>query len=204
MYHREKHIKACLHDATSRMKIVAWNIILQCKRSRIWFFITGNRQVICYKKLHATRFMLLVASCKQAFREIAYLLSVNSYQSNVGLPISKQNELRQTQSDTHKVGLSIITTKSWYLQFHALLKNFSLIWRRHHCRWRATKFRPMLGAQGLWEGRDLYCATPAVTRGLGFPVSSEGPPHLVASYDTHWDAWIYSNPNPHAGWYLYV
>jgi hypothetical protein len=26
----------------------------------------------------------------------------------------------------------------------------------------------MLGAQGLWTGRDLYRATPVVTRGLGF------------------------------------
>jgi hypothetical protein len=26
----------------------------------------------------------------------------------------------------------------------------------------------MLGAQGLWAGRDLYCTTPAVTRDLGF------------------------------------
>jgi hypothetical protein len=35
-------------------------------------------------------------------------------------------------------------------------------------RRRAAKFRPMLGTQGLWAGRDLYRATPAVTRGLGF------------------------------------
>ena len=55
-----------------------------------------------------------------------------------------------------------------YLQFYVPLKNFSLIWRRHHCRWRAAKFRPMLGAQGLWAGRDLYRVTPTVTRGLGF------------------------------------
>jgi hypothetical protein len=34
--------------------------------------------------------------------------------------------------------------------------------------WRAAKFKPMLGAQGLWAGRDLYRATPAVTQGLGF------------------------------------
>jgi hypothetical protein len=27
---------------------------------------------------------------------------------------------------------------------------------------------PMLGAQGLWAERDLYGATPTVTRGLGF------------------------------------
>jgi hypothetical protein len=39
----------------------------------------------------------------------------------------------------------------------------------HHCRWRAAKFRPMLSAQGLWAGRDLCHATPAVTRNLGFP-----------------------------------
>jgi hypothetical protein len=55
-----------------------------------------------------------------------------------------------------------------YLLFYVPLKNFSLIWRRHHCRWRAAKFRPMLGAQGLWAGRDLYRATPAVTRDHGF------------------------------------
>jgi hypothetical protein len=74
-----------------------------------------------------------------------------------------------------------------YLQFYVPFKNFSLIWRRHHCQWRAAKFRPMLGAQGLWAGRDLYRATPAVTRDSVFPVSSEGPPHLVASYDTRGD-----------------
>ena len=55
-----------------------------------------------------------------------------------------------------------------YLRFYVPLKNISLIWRRHHCRWRAAKFRPMLGAQGFWAGRDLYRATPAVTRDLGF------------------------------------
>jgi hypothetical protein len=50
-----------------------------------------------------------------------------------------------------------------YLRFYVSLKNISLIWRHHHCRWRAARFRPMLGAQGLWAGRDLYRATPTVT-----------------------------------------
>jgi hypothetical protein len=54
------------------------------------------------------------------------------------------------------------------LLFYVPLKNFSLIWRRHHCQWRAAKLRPMLGTQGLWAGRDLYRATPTVTRDLGF------------------------------------
>jgi hypothetical protein len=55
-----------------------------------------------------------------------------------------------------------------YLQFYVPLKNSSLIWRRHYCRRRAAKFWPMLGAQGLWAGRDLYHATPTVIRDLGF------------------------------------
>jgi hypothetical protein len=33
---------------------------------------------------------------------------------------------------------------------------------------KGCKFRPMLGAQDLRAGRDLYRATPTVTRGLGF------------------------------------
>jgi hypothetical protein len=74
-----------------------------------------------------------------------------------------------------------------YLLFYVPFKNISLIWRRHFCRWRAAKFRPMLGAQGRWEGRDLYRAIPTATRDLGFPVSSEGPPYSVASYDMHGD-----------------
>jgi hypothetical protein len=51
-----------------------------------------------------------------------------------------------------------------YLLFYIPLMNISLIWRRHHYQWRAAKFSPM----HLWAGRDLYRATPAVTRGLGF------------------------------------
>jgi hypothetical protein len=54
-----------------------------------------------------------------------------------------------------------------YLLFYVSLKKFSLIWRHHHCRWRAAKFRPMLGAQGVWAWRNIYRTTPAVTRGLG-------------------------------------
>jgi hypothetical protein len=56
----------------------------------------------------------------------------------------------------------------WLLRFYVPLKKFSFIWRLHHCWWRAAKFRPMFGAQGLWAGRDLYRATPAVTQGLDF------------------------------------
>jgi hypothetical protein len=55
-----------------------------------------------------------------------------------------------------------------YLGFYVPLKNISLIWRRHHCRWRAAKVRSLLGAQDLWAGRDLYRTSPAVTRDLGF------------------------------------
>jgi hypothetical protein len=63
----------------------------------------------------------------------------------------------------------------------------------------------LLGAQGLWAGRDLYRATPAVTRDLGFSgLIRKGPPHLVASYDTEGVWRIYSKPDPHGkvrAWY---
>jgi hypothetical protein len=41
----------------------------------------------------------------------------------------------------------------------------------------------MLGAECLWAGRDLYCVTPAVKRGLFFVVLIEGPMYLVAFLD---------------------
>ena len=52
---------------------------------------------------------------------------------------------------------------------------------------KGSKSNRMVGAQGLRAGRDLYRATSAVTRGLDFPVPSEGQPHLVTSCDTQGD-----------------
>jgi hypothetical protein len=75
-----------------------------------------------------------------------------------------------------------------YLLFYVPLKNFSLIWRRHYYRWRAAEFRPMLGAHSLWAGRDLYRATPTVTRDLGSSGLIRRTAHLVASYDKHGNA----------------
>jgi hypothetical protein len=55
-----------------------------------------------------------------------------------------------------------------YLLFCVTLQNLSFNWRRYHYLWKAAKFKPTLGAQDLWAGRDLYRVTPAVTRGLDF------------------------------------
>jgi hypothetical protein len=53
---------------------------------------------------------------------------------------------------------------------------------------KGCKFRPMLGTRGLWAGRDLYRAKPAVTRDLGFSgLIRRTAPYLVASYDTRGD-----------------
>jgi hypothetical protein len=81
-----------------------------------------------------------------------------------------------------------------YLLFYIPLKNISLIWRRHHYRWRAAKFRSMLGAQGLWAGRDLYRATSAVTRDLGFSrlIRMKWPLTICKGMQI-----IYSYPDPH-------
>jgi hypothetical protein len=74
------------------------------------------------------------------------------------LPLNHKSHLLEQV----KISVQVID----YLRFYVPLKNFALICRRHYCRWRAAKFRPMLGAQGLWSGRGLYRATPAVTRDL--------------------------------------
>jgi hypothetical protein len=73
----------------------------------------------------------------------------------------------------HNISLHWIKRIDWlidwlidYLLFYVPLKNIALIWRRHHCRWRAAKFRPMLSAfeQGgifivphqLWHGTSVF------------------------------------------------
>ena len=77
-------------------------------------------------------------------------------------------------------------------------ENISLIWRRHQCRWRAAKFRPMFGTLGLLAERDLYRATPAVTRGLGFSgLIRMTAPFSRLLYDTQGDAGDLFNPDPH-------
>jgi hypothetical protein len=49
------------------------------------------------------------------------------------------------------------------------LKNFSLIWRRHHCRWRAANLSLCSALRAFEQGGGgLYRATPAVSRDLGF------------------------------------
>jgi hypothetical protein len=72
--------------------------------------------------------------------------------------------------------------KGWlfeHLLFYVpLLKEFFTYWRllspslgentRYVFTRTVVKSRPMLTAQGLWAGRDLYRATPALTRNLGF------------------------------------
>jgi hypothetical protein len=84
-----------------------------------------------------------------------------------------------------------------YLLFYVPLKNFLLTQRRHHCRWRAAKFRPMLGAQDLWAGKDLYHATPPLTRDISFSgvIRRTAPFCRILHLTTHKGVWqIYSNP----------
>jgi hypothetical protein len=55
---------------------------------------------------------------------------------------------------------------------------FTYIWRSHHYRWRAAKFRRMLGAS----------ATSAAKLGLGFSsLIRRTAPNSIASYDTQGD-----------------
>jgi hypothetical protein len=92
-----------------------------------------------------------------------------------------------------------------YLRFYVLLKNISHIWRHRHCRWRDTKFRPMLCAQGLWAGKVLYRAIPTVTRDLGFSGLIRGTALFsrLLRQVCMGTRRTYSNPDPH-GVLIYV
>jgi hypothetical protein len=71
------------------------------------------------------------------------------------------------------------------LVFYVPLKNISLVWRRHHYRWRASKFGPLLAVLKSFEQRGIFIVPHLLCHWASvFPVSSEGPPHSVASYDT--------------------
>jgi hypothetical protein len=77
---------------------------------------------------------------------------------------------------TESIDLLVLENIDWLIDWLFTIlhvrtaQDFSLIWRRRHCRWRAAKFRPMICTQGFWAGRNLYCAIPAATRGLNFSV----------------------------------
>jgi hypothetical protein len=73
-----------------------------------------------------------------------------------------------------------------FVLFIAAQAIFQLSGGCHHCRWQGCKFRPMLGTQGLWAGRDLYCVTPTATRDLGLY-------RLIQKTGTHIPKWD-SNP----------
>ena len=66
-----------------------------------------------------------------------------------------------------------------YIWFGAPLESISFTRKHHNCSRRAARFNLGL-CLALWslheQGVSLCCATPAVTRGLGFTVSSGGPP----------------------------
>jgi hypothetical protein len=71
-----------------------------------------------------------------------------------------------------------------YLLFYVKLKNFSLIWRRHHCRWRAKNLG-LCSALRAFEQGGIFIVPHLLWHGTSvFLVSSE------------W-ASIYSNPDPH-------
>jgi hypothetical protein len=111
----------------------------------------------------------------------------------------------------NNVSKSEVVLKVDYLRFYVPLKNFSLIWRRHHCRWRAANLRLCSALRALKQG-GIFIVPHLLWQGASvFPVSSdwlidwlirvlrrfsniaatsrrsEGPPHLVTSYDTRGD-----------------
>jgi hypothetical protein len=77
-------------------------------------------------------------------------------------PLADQVDFRWTHIDAMNTENH---SGSFVCLFIATRAIFQLYGGCHHCRWQGCKFRPMLSAQGLWAGRDLYRATPTATVG---------------------------------------
>jgi hypothetical protein len=75
------------------------------------------------------------------------------------------------------LALSAGTSTKLYLLLYVPQKIFSLKWGHNHHRRRAAEFRPMLS--GIFIVSHLLQHRTSV-----YQVSSEGPPHSFASYDT--------------------
>jgi hypothetical protein len=104
-----------------------------------------------------------------------------------------------------------------YLLFYISRKNFSLIRRRHHYRWRAAKYAnawrsgPLsregslschtcydTGPRFFWSHpKDLSIQSPLTTLQGMWRIYSNPDHHAVASYDTQGMLRTYSYPDPH-------
>ena len=73
---------------------------------------------------------------------------------------------KKTLTTVHNILKYIFDCLFVYLLYYVSLKNFSLMRRRHKYRWKGCIIWAY--ARSLWAGKDLYRATPALTRELGF------------------------------------
>jgi hypothetical protein len=122
----------------------------------------------------------------------------NSYQSHKSYRKYKSENGRTRTSEYIRGGIRfhggvsipcwpVIWMFVWFVcLFIAARAIFQLSGGCHHYRWQGCKFWPMLGAQGLRAGRDLYRATPTATRDLGL----YGLIRKTGTYVPQWD----SNP----------
>jgi hypothetical protein len=96
--------------------------------------------------------------------------------------------------------ISAVVCDAWFIDYssfdvHVLLNDLSLTL---HMKTSALPVKDCkIYAHGLWERRDLYRATLLWHGASVFLVSSDGPPHSVASYNTQWDVENLFNSDPH-------
>jgi hypothetical protein len=90
----------------------------------------------------------------------------------------------------------ITVTNDWQMEgllidyfkiLYVPLKNFSLIWRRHHCRWRAAKFCHCSALGAFEQEGSLSCHTCCDTGPRFSRSHPKDRQNSVASYDTRGD-----------------
>jgi hypothetical protein len=71
----------------------------------------------------------------------------------------------------YKCFIWVVTSVCLFVLFIAAWAIYQLSGGCHHYRWQGCKFFSMLGAQGLWAGRDLYRANTYCDMGPRFSLS---------------------------------
>jgi hypothetical protein len=85
-----------------------------------------------------------------------------------------------------------------YLRFYVLLKNIFHLYGDVTIAGEGLQNLGLCSALRAFEQGEIVIVPHLLWHGASvFPVLSEGPPHLVASYNTQGMWRIYSNPDPH-------
>ena len=164
---------ALTHSFTAMSEIFCLNSILKplCKKQGILFF---DQTLMQWKRTYETQFSIKLLIIRRTFcvDNISYNFKLFKKFGH-----ERPNQIKKWRGLNRNPRFCLINR--WgreCLRYFAPMKT-SYYW------WRDANFGPMLDTYGLWSGRDLYRATPAMTQVSVF--NQKDRLSLVAFYDKH-------------------